>query len=193
MHKLNYINEIWLPIIGYEGYEVSNYGNVRSIDRNIINNNRIHKLKSKPLKPEKNRYGYYQVTLCVDGNRKSMTIHKLVAEAFISNPENKPEVNHKDGIKTNCNVFNLEWNTHSENNQHAYNTGLNKGAWIGKFGVKHPKSKPVIQLDKVGNIQNRFVSAREAYVKTGVSHKNISNCCLGRIMSAGGYVWKFDI
>jgi hypothetical protein len=183
------IEEIWVSIKGYENYKVSNYGNVCSIDRCVIDVDGItRRYKSKFLKPIKNTYGYNQVALYINGNKKTITIHRLVVEAFIPNIENKPEINHKDGIKTNNIVFNLEWATSKENIQHAFRTGLLKS----KVGIEHPNSKPVIQLDKIGNVLNRFICAREADLKTTINYKSISKCCLGIIMSAGGYVWKFD-
>ena len=191
MHKFVIMNieEIWVSIKGYENYKVSNYGNVCSIDRCVIDVDGItRRYKSKFLKPIKNTYGYNQVALYINGNKKTITIHRLVVEAFIPNIENKPEINHKDGIKTNNIVFNLEWATSKENIQHAFRTGLLKS----KVGIEHPNSKPVIQLDKTGNVLNRFTCAREADLKTTINYKSISKCCLGIIMSAGGYVWKFD-
>lgn len=170
--------EIWLPVKDYEEYyEVSNLGSVRSLRKTLKNNI---------------RNGYCQVGLFINGNRKIVYVHRLVAVTFISNPDNKPEVNHKDGIKTNNNVFNLEWATFKENNQHAFKTGLNKGTWTGKFGIENSSSKPVIQLDKAGNVLSKFDGIMEANRKTGIIYQNISKCCCGERKSAGGYVWKFD-
>ena len=109
------MNEIWKPVLNYEGYyEVSNCGNVRSIDRIItdINGNAYH-YKSKQLKPGKNKDGYLQVGISKNGKTNSYYIHILVAIAFIPNVDNKPTVNHKDGIKTNNCIENLEWVTKS--------------------------------------------------------------------------------
>lgn len=107
--------EIWKAIDGYEGlYEVSNHGNVRSIKRGII------------LKPATNTFGYQIVGLSKNGKRKEGKIHRLVAKAFIDNPNNKKQVNHIDGDKKNNNVSNLEWVTNQENTIHALNTGIKK-------------------------------------------------------------------
>ena len=112
------INEVWKPIEGTDGrYEVSNTGMVRSKGTHV--NKGIHELKAKT-----NKYGYKEVTLYLDGKKKSKTIHRLVAITYIPNPENAPQVNHIDGDKTNNDVTNLEWCTSSDNIKHAFRTGL---------------------------------------------------------------------
>ena len=192
--------EIWLPVVGYESYyEISNRGNVRSFERTITYETKAKSgiFVDRVIKPKNrkiciNTCGYYHTSFKVNKINKVVRIHRLVAEAFIPNPENKPEVNHKDGIKTNCTVSNLEWATPTENNQHALDTGLRRSAAFGKFGIDNPKSKDIIQLDKAGNVLNRFAGAREAERKTGIANSNISNCCHGKKMFAGGYIWKFD-
>lgn len=108
------MNEIWKPVVGYEGYEVSNLGRVRSFKHG---RERIMKLTS-------NGRGYMQLELCRNGEIKHHTVHRLVAQAFIPNPENKRDVNHIDGNKLNNHIENLEWATPHENNLHAYKTGL---------------------------------------------------------------------
>lgn len=123
--------EIWHPCAGFEThYEVSNLGNVRSIERMV--NNRLktglRKSPQKILKASKSKSGYYIVSFCVDGVKSNQTIHRLVARAFIANELNKPQVNHKDGNKLNNHVNNLEWVTVSENGLHAYRV-LGNSAW----------------------------------------------------------------
>lgn len=103
--------EEWKNVIGYEGlYEVSNKGNVRNVRRNTL------------LKLSKNRYGYIQVYLYKNGIRKGFRVHRLVAEAFLSNPDNLPQVNHKDEDKTNNNVDNLEWCDQKYNVNYGHRT-----------------------------------------------------------------------
>jgi len=128
------MNEIWHPCAGYEThYEVSNFGNVRSIERYANNghNNGLRKLPSKVLTPAVGKSGYLLVTFSVDNTQSSQNVHHLVARAFICNDSNKPQVNHKDGNKQNNCLDNLEWVTASENGLHAYrvlgNTAWNKG------------------------------------------------------------------
>ena len=105
------MQEIWRPCVGFEGYyKISNFGNVESIKRNGTN--------GKQLKPSKDKNGYRIVLLSVFGERKNYKVHRLVAQAFIPNPENKPCVNHIDNITGNNMLNNLEWATYLENNQH---------------------------------------------------------------------------
>ncbi len=123
--------EIWKPIKNWENiYEISNTGKIRSVERTItaINGrsnkpfNRIYPSKIRVQRMQKD--GYMEVNLSVNQKSKLIRIHRLVAEAFIANPKDKPQVNHIDGNKTNNHVSNLEWNTQSENQIHAYKTKL---------------------------------------------------------------------
>lgn len=187
------MNEIWKSVIGYEGYyKVSNMGNVCSVNREYINKaGRKHKVKSKLLSKQKMTIGYYKVDLSVNGNRFSISIHRLVAQAFISNPKNKPTVNHKDGIKTNNYYKNLEWATYSENNKHAHETGLKQPTWKGKFNTDNPNSIPVVQYTKEGNFIKEYGSMREASRQTNICYKHMPDVCKGRRKSAGGFIWKY--
>lgn len=116
--------EIYVPVRGYEGlYEVSNLGNIRSIARGR-NTGRV-------LKQCKQFRNYLAVSLCKNNVSKSNRVHRIVAEAFISNPEGKRTVNHKDGDPTNNNINNLEWATYSEQELHSY-------AVLGKVNANHP-------------------------------------------------------
>jgi hypothetical protein len=112
------MKEIFKNVKGYEGiYQVSNLGNVKSLN--------YHRgKKEKILKPGMDLGGYLILTLCKNRKRENKTLHRLVAIAFIPNPENKATVNHINGVKTDNCVSNLEWNTYSENHLHAHKTGL---------------------------------------------------------------------
>ena len=119
--------EVWKPVVGYEDfYEVSNMGGVRSLDRTMLRDNRHGKqptkIKGRTMK-QGLRSGYPYVNLCVDNKRKKRTVHSLVADAFLS-WTGVGEINHKDGVKINNHVNNLEWCTRSENHRHALANGL---------------------------------------------------------------------
>ena len=150
--------EEWRPIEGYEGlYEVSNTGQVRSLDRFYY---RLH--KGKVLSPTKDRYGYLTVTLNCNGKSKTIKIHRLVAQAFLLNPDNLPQVNHKDEVKTNNNVDNLEWCTAKYNNnfgtrQERYrNTMLEKGHWSGLSREEYEKKRYKENKDKRKDSQRKY-------------------------------------
>jgi len=130
--------EKFKKIKGYEDYLISDRGRVYS-EKN-----------KKFLKPRKHRCGYFQITLCKNGIKKSHTIHRLVSIAFIPNPENKPTVNHIDGCKANNHVSNLDWNTHSENSQHGFDNGLMQK------GSEHVNSK--LNEDQVLEIRRIFAT-----------------------------------
>lgn len=120
------MGEIYRDIQGYEGhYQISNLGNIKSLKRLIkrCNSNKSYFIKERILKQSISN-GYYAITLNKNNKQKRFCIHRLVALAFLENPKNKEEVNHKDGNKLNNCVDNLEWCTKSENTLHAYKIGL---------------------------------------------------------------------
>lgn len=117
-------NERWKYIKGYEtSYQVSNYGRVKSLEKISIINGRVY--PTKIMRCHINTKKYLDVEICRNGKSHRYRIHRLVAQAFIPNPENKPQVNHIDGNKWNNKVYNLEWCNNSENQQHAFKNGLN--------------------------------------------------------------------
>ena len=123
--------EEWRQVVGYEGYyEVSSLGNLRSVDRYVKYPKGGQMLrKGKPMRQNKNKYGYVDVRLGKLGVEKAHLIHRLVASTFLDNPESKPEVNHKNGIKSDNRLENIEWATKSENRLHAYKE-LNSDCWL---------------------------------------------------------------
>ena len=160
--------ETFVDIEGFEKYEVSNLGRVRNIKSGRI------------LKPFPNRGGYLRHKLYGYGKKKNLPLHRIIATAFIDNPDGKPCVNHIDENKLNNDLSNLEWCTVKENNIHGTRT---KRAAEKCF-------KKVIQLDLNDNVLNEFESMRQAERETGVSVGNISSCCNGKTKSAGGYKWR---
>ena len=149
-------------------------------------------LSNKYLKQNKIKSGYLQVKLYYDrGKSTSRLVHRLVAEAFITNPSGKPQVNHKDGDKTNNINTNLEWATNSENQLHAYSTGLNKPAMKGKFGGKHHNAKKICKYSKEGALLTIYDGIREASRIEHVADSSIIAVANGRRKTAGGFVWKY--
>ncbi len=124
-HHPEFNKEIWLSVVGYEdNYEISNYGNLRSKDREIERNKQGNFQKDGELRqPHFTPAGYLRVMLSKNGESKNYFIHRLVAEAFLENPKNKPMINHKNSIRCDNRLENLEWVTASENLQHAYDCG----------------------------------------------------------------------
>lgn len=167
------MEEIWKDIKNYEGlYQISNLGNVKSVKR-YRNAGTGNYLQKEKIISQFDVRGYKQVRLCKDKKYKNFSVHRLVAKAFIPNTEEKEQVNHINGIKSDNRLDNLEWCTQSENQIHAYRTGLQKPI----FGRKSLLSKPVNQFDLKGNFIKKFCSMMEAERETGIEHSNISRCC----------------
>lgn len=188
------MKEIWKDIKGYEGkYMVSNQGRVMSLGRDVMFGGHLRHIEPKILKPNKYPIGYLYVIFFPNNKAKIKKIHRLVAEAFIPNPENKPCVNHINGRKDDNRVENLEWCSYSENTQHSmYVLGhdhvyrINKG----KFGKDNPNSKIILQI-KNGFVIAEFYGAAEAQRKTGVDASGIIKCCKNKQQNTGGYQWKY--
>lgn len=175
-------NEIWRDVVGYEDtHQVSNLGRVRVKERVINTSTGKRKYKSKLLRIQTSR-GYKFVTLVVKNNRKTAYIHRLVAEAFIPNPENLPEVNHKDENKLNNCVDNLEWCTVAYNN--TYGTRLER--------VSKTRSKPIIQYSLDDKFIRIWDSTKEAAKFIGCCRENINRCLVGATKTAFGFKWKYN-
>ena len=165
------MEEIWKDKKGYEGhYQVSNWGRVKSIKFG----------KEKILKLIKDKDGYLQVTLCKNNIKKVYKVHRLVAEAFIDNTDNLPQVNHKDENKLNNNVDNLEWCDRLYNVR--YGTGIERRS--------KKRSKPVLQYDLEGNFIKEWVSINEC-VRNGYNQGNVAACCRGKRKYHKGFIWRY--
>lgn len=198
------MEEIWKDIEGYEGlYQVSSMGRVRSLGHDVWHKGRV-------LKPCLDGQKHYlMVSLYKDKKHRTMQVHRLVAEAFIPNPLNLPQVNHKDEVKTNNCVDNLEWCDES------YNINYNDGAAM-KRAIKtryerhdvkelvaktkatkikngsYSAEKAVNQFTWDGTFVARYVSATEAHKATGTQMHVISRCCRGIHKQGGGFIWLYD-
>jgi len=190
------MNEIWKSITDYDDlYEISNIGNVRSLDRCFYDREgKIYKRKGVYLTPAKNKYGYLQVVLSKNNKQTTRTVHSLVALMFVTNPDDKPTVNHKDGNKLNNSYTNLEWSTKSEQAMHSLEMKLRKmpNSWNGKFGGEHGASKIVNQYDKNGNFIQQFKSIIEASEAVNIHPSGITKVCKNIKYTAGGYKWKYN-
>lgn len=192
------MEEIWKDIEGYEGlYQVSNLGRVRSVDRIITSSypygTKTSFLKGKIRKLSLDGQGQYlQVNLNKENKQKQFLVHRLVAQAFVSNPKYKETVNHINGIKTDNIADNLEWATRSENEKHAYRMGLASNWLKGKHGKDNYQSKVTLQIDKsTKKVLNEFYSTGEASKATNINRSDIVNCCNKKLKSAGGYIWRY--
>lgn len=184
---MEFIEEIWKPVVGYEGiYEVSSLGRIKSCERTLIRSNgRKTKFPDKLMKPSINHKGYEIIDLRNKGSRQGGFVHRLVGKAFIENPHNKEQINHKNGVKTDNRVENLEWVTNQENMKHAYKNGIRNNDSLAKSN-----RKKVCQLTLEGRLIRTFNSIGDAIETTGV--KNISAVCRGVRNEAGGFKWRYS-
>lgn len=192
---MDVLGEIWKPVVGYEGmYEVSNFGRLKGLtyfkDRDIY------------LRQSVNRYGYAMVMLTNKRDkskptRKGFSVHRLVAMAFIPNPENKPQIDHIDGDRRNNRVENLRWCTPKENNNYPIAKERRR---VGQTGIKKnykPEyleriSTPVVQLSKDGEFIAKYPSASAAARAVNAARASfITSACRGKTKTCKGYIWKF--
>lgn len=179
--KMN--KEIWKDIEGYEGiFAVSNHGRIKQYSRIVNSGNGAKRIiKEKIFKAYTKPNGYCFIRTSLKSKCINFMIHRLVAEAFIPNPYNLPQVNHKDEDKTNNVVTNLEWC------DAKYNSN---------YGTKNERiaekiSKPIIRLDLKGNVICEYQSAREAARQTGILPSSICNCLKGISKKCGGSLWQY--
>ena len=190
------MEEIWKDIEDYEGYQVSNFGRVRSLDRY---DSRGWWIKGCILKLIMDKKGYLNVGLSKNNQRKTFKVHRLVALHFIPNIENKPEIDHINTIKTDNTVWlnedgsvnydktNLRWVTPKENSNNPLSI-VNKSE--SKKGIKNHRHQPVLQYDKDGNFIREWDTMTEAETTLNITHK-IHVVCQGKRKTCGGYIWKY--
>ena len=177
-------NEEWRDVVGYEGlYQVSNQGRVKSLERTIIKKDgRKQTVKERILKGTPDKDGYIKIGLCGStGKQKWFQVHRLVGEAFIQNPDEKPQINHINEIKTDNRACNLEWCTCKRNINH------------GSRNERAAKAlgKPIGQYKLDGRLIKIWPSAREAERQIGVSQGGIWGAANGKYKQAYGYIWKY--
>lgn len=170
--------EIWRDVVNFEGfYEVSNYGNVRSVDREIkYEDGRVYSYKSKILSFNNTKQGYYSAHLYKNCVRKNRKVHIIVAETFLPNPLGLTDVNHKDGNKLNNHVDNLEWTSRLQNMQHGFSTGL-----INNTGTNHGNN--IYSDEQIIHVKRLLVLRRphkEIEAVTGVKKGTIEQISQGR-------------
>lgn len=170
--------EIWKSVKGFEGiYEVSDCGRVKG--------------KKGIMKPTISRTGYLHLTLCKNGKRYSVNIHRLVAETFIPNPNNLPMVNHKDEVKINNCVENLEWCTNTYNVNYGSSPSKISKSTKKRFSDRrnHPRSKRVICVET----GKEWCCAESAGEEMGIDSSSIVKVCKNKRLSAGGFTWKYAL
>lgn len=175
------VDENWKNIKDYPNYMVSNLGRVKSLNYRNTGEEKI-------LKIYKNKRGYLQVGLYKKGKFKSYSVHRLVAEHFIPNSDNKSCIDHINTNKTDNRVCNLKWVTHKEN----MNNPITKTKHL-KFLKKNNEniSKPVIQFTMDGKLVRKWNSATDVQRELGFNNCHISSCCKGKRKTANGFIWRF--
>lgn len=171
----------WKPVVGYEDYYlVSNEGDVFSIRSNHL------------LKVTTQSNGYKRVELNVNGKATKESIHRLVAKAFIPNPNDYPIINHKDENPSNNHADNLEWCTYKYNTNYGNCISRMVANKEYKYGADNPRSKTVYQFDLEGNLIDMFSSTYDAARFYDIDAKSIAKCCTGGLKQYAGYGWSYD-
>ena len=175
---MKYIEE-WKDIKDYEGlYQVSNWGKILSLN---------YRNTGKPvlMNPGTDKDGYLVVYLSKNGEDKLCKVHRLVAQTFIPNPDNLPQVNHKDEDKTNNRVENLEWKSPKDNSNHGTRTER-----VAKANTNGIRSKPILQLSLSGDLIREWPSIGECG-RNGFSKGNVWSCCNGKLPQYKGFLWRY--
>lgn len=173
--------EAWKDVKGFEGYyAVSSNGDVKSLDRTIQGKRCKTHIKERVMRQHVGKDGYPSIQLFSGGKPFTLKVHRLVAQAFLDNPDNLPEVNHIDGNKQNNTVDNLEWCTRGHNIRHAFRTGLIKKENMRSNAKKVRRSDGVV-----------FDSLTKAAEESGTHISDVSMCCHGKLAHTAGYGFEF--
>ena len=176
--------EVWKNVIGYENiYQVSNFGNVKSLDREVAPNNRVpYWRKGKSCKQSKSNTGYMTVGFTVNNKKVNKYVHRLVAEAFITNFSNYPQVNHIDCNKANNRMYNLEWCTNSQNHIHATENGLNKLHLHRVAYSGEENGKSLLTKEQVLEIKQKYIPYKYSAKKLSKEYE-VSESCITHILN----------
>lgn len=182
------MKEEWKIIEDYPDYMISNLGNVKSLKHG----------KERILKQGKDKDGYCQVSLWKESKQKTYKVHRIVAQAFLPNPYNLPQINHKDENKQNNCASNLEFCDAKYNANYG---GHNKKLSIALKGKKHTQEhiekkakarhKPIACYNKKGDLVALYTSIKQASELLNIFSTNIAQCCRGKYKSCGGYIFKY--
>lgn len=189
------MEEIWKDIPGFEGlYQVSDTGNIRSVEREVMFGKQHRTIRQTQLRPFKKRNGYLVVKLCKDTVEYTVYVHRIVAMVYCGGYYESMDVNHKDGIKDNNVYSNLEWCTRAENIRHSIDVLHNK---VGNFTVGRKNQKPIVQLSLNGEKIRDWNSACEVQRTLGLHESGIRLCLKGldskgrKINQSYGYKWVY--
>ncbi|MBQ8207049.1 MAG: HNH endonuclease [Bacilli bacterium] len=181
------MQEIWKDIKGYEGlYKASNLGRIKSMPRHGT-----HVREEHILKQNVNRKGYSIVGLTKNSKTSTITVHRLVANAFIPNPNNLPQVDHINDNKKDNSINNLQWITNEDNMKKAWLTGARSIEKTYKRGKENCRAKIVNQYDLKNNYIRTWYCIRDIEKELGFDNRNISACCRNKRPTAYGYKWKY--
>lgn len=181
--------EVWKDVVGYPLYKISDMGRIKRLEnhkeiyRQDIDSSYLAFRRELILSPSKAADGYLSVKLYTEGGFKNLLVHRVVAQVFIINTENKPTVNHINGVKDDNRVFNLEWSTGKEQSQHANEHNLI---------AEHLRMRKVLVYDSNWNFLNEYPSMKDAERALGVLQARISEICRGiRKSPASGYLFEY--
>lgn len=195
--------EIWKDVVGYEGYyKVSNLGRVKSMERYVTQGNHKRYVKERIKKQSIDPNGYLRVTLCKDRKSVQIPIHRIIAEAFIPNPENKSEIDHINTNRIDNRIENLRWSTRYENTHNPLTLQnckervytKERTEKINKTRIERGRKcapKKVYQYSKAGVFIKEYSCAKKAGEELNTNAQPISMCCKGDRLTAGGFVWRF--